>query len=237
MELHPRINKNYVHHQKSSVANVLKEVVFGIEDGMVSTLGSITGIAIGSNNHSTVLLAGVVIISVESISMGIGSYISNLSHEEMNKRKIHEEKEELKNFPEEEKEELYQMYIKEGWSKDLAYKMSEEAAKNEKLILNEMILHELKIPKDEESTSVKGGMFMFFAYIIGGMVPMASYLFLPIKEAVPLSVIVTLTGLFMLGMSTTKFTKQSLVKSGLRMLILGGIALVAGLLAGIFMGQ
>src|SRR3989338_2459035 len=145
MELHPRINKNYVHHQKSSVANVLKEVVFGIEDGMVSTLGSITGIAIGSNNHSTVLLAGVVIISVESISMGIGSYVSNLSHEEMNRRKIKEEQEELQNFPAEEKEELYQMYLKDGWSENLAAKMSGEASQNPELILKEMTMHELKI--------------------------------------------------------------------------------------------
>src|SRR3989338_123898 len=117
MELHPRINKNYVHHQKSSVANVLREVVFGIEDGMVSTLGSITGIAIGSNNHAIVILAGVVIISVESISMGIGSYLSNHSQEEMEERKIKEEEEELEQFPKEEKEGLYQMYLEDGWSK------------------------------------------------------------------------------------------------------------------------
>src|SRR3989344_8832426 len=99
MELHPRFNKNYVHHQSSHIASVLKEVVFGMEDGMVSTLGSITGIAIGSGDHSMVILAGIVIISVESISMGIGSYVSNLSHEEMNQRKIKEEQEELQNFP------------------------------------------------------------------------------------------------------------------------------------------
>ncbi|MDP9249058.1 MAG: VIT1/CCC1 transporter family protein, partial [bacterium] len=77
MERPKRYNKDYIHHQESSVADVLKELVFGVEDGMVSTLGSVTGIAIGSGDHSLVLLAGVVIISVEAISMGIGSYISN----------------------------------------------------------------------------------------------------------------------------------------------------------------
>ena len=91
MEIH-NFNKDFIHHKKSSVASVLSEVVFGVEDGMVSTLGSITGIAIGSGNHSTVLLAGIVIVSVESISMGIGSYLSNKSEEEMNERKIKEEK-------------------------------------------------------------------------------------------------------------------------------------------------
>ena len=70
MEKH-HFNKDFIHHKKSNFASVLKEIVFGVEDGMVSTLGSITGIAVGSGNHSTVLLAGSVIIAVESISMGI----------------------------------------------------------------------------------------------------------------------------------------------------------------------
>lgn len=208
-----------------------------MEDGMVSTLGSITGIAIGSGNHSVVVLAGVVIISVEAFSMGIGSYISNLSEEEMNKRKIEEEREELRNFPEEEKEELYQIYLKEGWPQALASQMSEEAAKNDNLILREMTLHELKIATDDESISVKGGVFMFFAYVLGGLVPLLSYLIFSIKTAIPLSIVVTLAGLFVLGISTTKFTKQPLVKSGLRMLIVGGIALAVGLTAGLLMGQ
>ena len=236
MELPPRFNKNYIHHQRSSVANVLREVIFGIEDGMVSTLGSITGIAIGSGDHSIVILAGIVIIAVESISMGIGSYVSNISHEEMNQRKIKEEKEELRDFPEEEKEELYQMYLADGWSDKLASEMSLEASNKPELILKEMTMHELKITC-EESTSLKGGIFMFFAYILGGLVPLVSYFFLPIKIALPLSIVVTLAGLFFLGMGTTKFTKGPVLKSSLRMLFMGGVALMVGLLAGTLIGQ
>ncbi len=236
MELHKHINKDYIHHQKSSITNVLREVIFGMEDGMVSTLGSITGIAIGSNNQSVVILAGIVIISVESISMGIGSYLSNRSQEEMEIRKIEEEKEELKNFPEEEKEELYQIYLEDGWSTDLAQKMSEEASKKEELFLKEMTMHELKISGDGESISIKGGIFMFFAYVIGGAIPLFSYLILPIKNAIPLSIVITLIGLLFLGMGTTKFTKQPLLKSGLRVFLMGGIALIVGLVAGVLIG-
>ncbi len=237
MEIHKTINKDYIHHQKSKISNVLKEVVFGMEDGMVSTLGSITGIAIGSGKQSTVILAGSVIIAVESISMGIGSYLSNKSEEEMDTRKIQEEIEELKNSPEEEKKELYDMYVADGWSEGLAKAMSEEASKNEKIFLKEMVLRELKIPDDQKSVSIKGGVYMFISYVIGGLIPLTSYLLLPIKTAIPLSIVITLLGLFGLGMSTTRFTKQPLLKSGMRVLIMGGIALVAGLAAGILIGE
>ncbi len=237
MYMEKRFNKNYIHHQKSHLADVLKEVVFGVEDGMVSTLGSITGIAIGSGSAHITILAGVVIIAVESISMGIGSYLSDKSEEELDSRKIEEEKEELKDFPEEEKEELRQMYIDIGWSPDLAQKMSDEAAKKEDLILREMVVHELKIPYPQESTSIKGGLYMFFSYIVGGLVPLFFYLILPVKQAMPLSIIVTMLGLFGLGVSTAKFTKQPIFKSSMRVVIMGGIALVAGLIAGIYLEQ
>lgn len=229
---HERYNKNYIHHQKSSVITALKEIVFGMEDGMVSTLGAITGIAIGTRDPHVVLLAGFVIISVESISMGIGSYLSNLSHREVEQRKIAEEKEELENYPEEEKEELEMLYIKDGWPKDLAREMAEVAAKNPDLILKEMIKHELDLPS-EESSPVLGGLFMFSAYIVGGFIPLTAYIFLPISTALFISTPITLLGLFLLGSATTKFTKQNWLKASLRMLVLGGIALGVGLIAGI----
>ncbi len=203
---------------------------------MVSTLGSVTGIAVGSGNHSTVLLAGLVIIAVESVSMGIGSYLSNQSEEEVSARKLAEEKSEITNYPIEEKEELTEMYVKDGWPKKLAVEMSEAASQNHELMLKEMALRELEVFPFRPSISLKGGFYMFGSYIIGGMLPLFSYLFLPIKQAVPVSIVLTLLGLFGLGAAATKFTKQSLIKSGLKILVIGGVALVVGLIVGILVG-
>lgn len=236
-EIHHNYKHHYIHHQNSRLADVLKEVIFGMEDGMVSTLGSITGIAVGSKDHFTVLLAGTVIIAVESVSMGIGSYISNRSQEEVEKRKLFEEESEIKQYPQEEKQELLEMYKQDGWPEALAKEMAETAAKNPGIMLKEMAVRELEVLPKESSISIKGGLYMFFAYVIGGLVPLAAYLFLPIQPAIPISIAVTLTGLFGLGLGTTKFTKQPVIKSGLRMLIIGGIALAVGLLAGLVIGE
>lgn len=236
MKKHHNFNPDYIHHQKSEFSSVLKEIIFGIEDGMVSTLGSITGIAIGSGNQKTVILAGIVIISVESISMGIGSYLSNKSEEEMDKRKIKEETEEIHKFPEEEKQELYDMYIKNGWETNLAQQMSIFASKNKDLMLKEMSIHELGLTKEETSISLKGGIYMFFSYILGGLIPLFAYFILPINKAYILSIPLTLIGLFVLGIFTTKFTKEPKTKSGFRMFLLGGTALIIGLLAGRIFG-
>src|SRR3989344_6837994 len=139
------LNPDYVHYKNAKVLSVMRELVFGMEDGMVSTLGSITGIAVGSGSHYIVVLAGLVIIAVESISMGVGSYISSLSERDIDLRKIDEEKEEIDKYPGQEKEELHGLYLKSGWPRELARQMSEAASQNKKLMLQEMTLHELRV--------------------------------------------------------------------------------------------
>ncbi|MBI4272475.1 VIT1/CCC1 transporter family protein [Candidatus Uhrbacteria bacterium] len=228
---------NYIHHNPSPFDGVIREIVFGVEDGMVSTLGAITGIAVGSQEHSTVLLAGFVIIAVESISMGIGSYLSNRSEEEIENRKLMEEKNEIEKYPSEEKEELAQMYRDDGWPHALAQDMATVVSKDPDFMLREMALRELKVFPKVTPYSPRGAMYMFVSYVGGGIIPLSAYLFLPIPQAIPVSVGITLVGLFSLGAITTKLTKEPFVRAGLRMLLVGGIALVVGLVVGSVAGS
>ncbi len=230
--MHRIPNPDYIHHKDSKIVSMIREIVFGAEDGMVSTLGALTGIAVGSNNHFVVILAGLVIIAVESISMGVGSYISNLSESQVNKRKLHEEKEEIKDFPSEEKEELKNIYLKDGWPEKLATEMAEVASQDKDLMLLEMAYHELYIAPQKEAHPLQRGLTMFLAYIVGGLIPLFAYFILPISTATIVSIIITLFALFILGASTTRYTKGSWIKTGLRVLVLGGVALLVGYLVG-----
>ena len=110
MTIRHNYNPNFIHHQKSKILPLLREVVFGVEDGMVSTLGAITGIATATGNYFIVVLSGVVVISVESISMGVGSYISNHSVKQLEKRKLYEEEIEVKKYPEAEPKRRFVRY-------------------------------------------------------------------------------------------------------------------------------
>lgn len=65
------------HRFRRDVAESMREIVFGLEDSLVSTLGAITGIAAGANSTYIVILSGLVLITVESISMAAGSYLSS----------------------------------------------------------------------------------------------------------------------------------------------------------------
>lgn len=228
---------DYIHHNPSLLDGVVREVVFGLEDGMVSTLGAITGIAVGSQHQGTVILAGFVIIAVESISMGIGSYLSSKSEEDVRDRKLMEEQKEIKEHPAEEEQELKRLYTDDGWPEKLAHEMARAASERPDLILKEMALRELHIFPHRGSNSLKEGLIMFASYVVGGCVPMLSYFLLPIKTATPLSIAITLIGLFTIGGLTTKLTKQPFIRSGIRMLVVGSIALGVGFVVGILVGK
>ena len=103
---HHNFNPEFIHHQKNISTSFIREGIFGMEDGLVSTFGAITGIAAATGDQFTIMLSGLVIISVESISMAVGSYLSSKSERSIDERKLSEEKIELKQYPKEEQEEL-----------------------------------------------------------------------------------------------------------------------------------
>jgi len=66
---------------KSSTIESVREIVFGLEDSLVSTMGAVTGIAIGTGDQAVVILSGLVILAVEAISMAAGSFLSTKTAE------------------------------------------------------------------------------------------------------------------------------------------------------------
>lgn len=67
------------------VGGSLRELIFGMEDGLVSTLGVITGIATGTEDKKVVILSGLILILVESLSMAAGTYLSNKAERDQEK--------------------------------------------------------------------------------------------------------------------------------------------------------
>lgn len=224
----PEYHPNYIHHQNTNTSS-LREIIFGVEDGMVSTLGAITGIAAGTGDHFTVVLAGVVIIAVESISMGVGSFLSSKSEREVQEQKLKEEKTEIQDYPEEEEQELREMYVEDGWPQELSVQMAQAARANKQLFLQEMALRELKLIPEQFDNPIKNGLYMGFSYILGGIIPLAPYLLIPdLLTGTIVSVVLTLLGLFGMGAITTKFSKRSWWRAGLEMLFFASIAAFIG---------
>ncbi len=232
MDEHSPKRSDFIHHQQSKISESLREIVFGAEDGMVSTLGALTGIAAGTQNQFAVIVAGFVIIFVESTAMSVGSFLSSKSVREMDERKLKEEEMEIEHYPQGEQKELAKLYTSDGWPTQLANQMAAAAANDKSLMLKEMAYRELGIIPNKAEQPFADAAFMFIFYMIGGSIPLLPYVLLPISQALVVSIIITLIGLFGLGAATTKFTKRNVVRAGAEVLILGSVAAAIGYVVG-----
>ena len=220
------------HHGIGGVRSQIREAVFGTQDGLISTVGALTGIAAGTQNQEAVVIAGFVIIVVESLSMAAGSYLSSKSQREYLERLLREEEEEIARDPEGERQELWDMYRTRGYTDSEIEIITKRLMANPKLLLEDMAHKELGISTQSLEEPLSNALVMGVSYVLGGMFPVMPYLLLPIHQAMPISVGGTLGLLFLFGGLKGWVVKQPWWRSGFEMLSVAGVAAVAGFVIG-----
>ncbi|MFH1426748.1 MAG: VIT1/CCC1 transporter family protein [Candidatus Kerfeldbacteria bacterium] len=229
----------YLHHEIKKQGSIvgkmfssMREIVFGLEDGVVSTLGAITGIAGGVLDDKIVILSGIVIIFVESLSMAAGTFLSSKAEREGVKRIFEEERQEIKQNPEAATKELAAVYKSRGFTENEIDILVARVTQNVDLWVNELTDNEIQaIPKADKMELGKS-LFMLLSYVIGGLVPLSAYFFLPIQYAIAVSVIFSVAVLFVIGYTKGKIVNVNRLRSGLEMLVISTFAAAIGYAVG-----
>ena len=210
----------------------LRDAVFGTQDGLVSTLGALTGIAEGTHSREAVIIAGCVIIVVESLSMAAGSYLSSKTQRAYLERLLREEEEAIAKDPEGERRELWEMYRARGYADAEITIIAKRLFSDKKLLLEDMAHKELGICPQVLEDSAGNAIVMGTAYVLGGLVPVLPYVVLPITVAMPVSIGGTLVALFAFGGLKGRVVGQVWWHSALEMLLIAGLAGWAGFIVG-----
>ena len=206
----------------------IRDAVFGLQDGLVSTLGALTGIAAGTHNQSAVVIAGCVIVTVESLSMAAGSYLSSKSQRQYLERLLNEEQQAIAADPEHERQELLQMYRQRGFTDDEIHVITRRLFANPRWLLEDMAHKELGICPDSLEEPASNAVVMGTAYVMGGVIPVLPYMFWMISMAMPVSIVATVLGLFAVGGIKGRLVHQPWWRSGLEMVGIAGIAALVG---------
>ncbi len=213
------------------LAGSIRDIVFGLEDGLVSTVGVLTGIAGGTSDSFIVILSGFVLIVVEALSMGVGSFMSSQSEGDLQKRRAIDMKDMIANNPKKARQILFLVYRKLGLKKRESDHLLLEAGKNHHFWQEELNTHYLGISPNINH-SFLNGLYMFFAYILGGSVPILPYFFFSIQTAIFVSVPFTILALFIVGSLKGKITYKNWWKSGLSMAFFSFSAALVGYAVG-----
>ncbi len=163
-------------HGKGGQSGTLRAAVFGVNDGLVSNLSLVMGIAGASAESSFVLLAGVAGLLAGAFSMGAGEYVSMRVQREVFEKLIAVEKSEQATLPEEERIELQAIYEGKGIPPEQAAALSQTIMSDEKLALETHVREELGLNPDELGSPRGAATSSFFAFVGGAIIPVLPYI-------------------------------------------------------------
>ncbi len=208
---------------RAASGNALRAAVLGANDGLVSNLLLVMGVAGAAPGRDFVLLAGLGGLLAGAISMALGEWISVRSSAEAFARQVAIEREELEANPEEEEEELFLIYRAKGLNEPDARAMAARIISNHEVALDTLTREELGMSESEVGNAWVAGGTSFLTFAAGAVLPIVPWLFVGGASGLVASAILSALGLFLTGAITTLFTGRSVLFSGARMVLFGAV--------------
>ncbi len=215
----------------------VREIVFGAKDGILTTMGVVTGVGVASGGRVQVLVSGLVALIAGALSMAVGEYQGAKSEREVVQASIEMERGEMEANPQDEFAEQVAYYKLKGFSADEAHMIVSRLAKNPEIYLYEMMRDEFGIdPRIAESSDVKPAIAMGLSYATGSLIPIGPYFLGMIsgRTAVMLSLVLALIGLFSIGVYAGSLSARNKWLRGLEIALYGSVVFALSFLAGHF---
>jgi vacuolar iron transporter family protein len=218
--------------------NALRAAVLGANDGLLSNLSLVMGVAGADLSSHSVMITGIAGLLAGASSMAIGEWISVQSSRELNESQIATEADELAVAPEEEEEELALIYEAKGLPKDQAQALAKRLINDKDKALDTLVREELGIdPKDLGGSPWEAAGASFLLFAIGATIPVLPFIFTDGPAAVRIAILLSGLGLFGMGAGITLITGRSALFSGTRQLLFGlaaaGLTYLIGHLIGV----
>jgi VIT1/CCC1 family predicted Fe2+/Mn2+ transporter/rubrerythrin len=210
----------------------LREVVFGAQDGILSTVALVTSVAVAVEQTSTVLVAALAGALAGMISMATGAFLGSRAERDVQRMEMAREAEELAAKPAEELAELTVIFQREGRSYEEARHLADEIAQDKDLWLRTLVEKELGFSPEDTTSPVKDAFTMGLSFIVAALVPIVPHMVLDGTVAIAVSVAASLVGLFVLGMGKGRLVQKSPILQGLEMLGVGAVSAAIGFALG-----
>ena len=203
----------------------VRDMIFGANDGLVSTLAFVAGVFGAITDPYIILLSGIAELFAGTISMAAGAYQSSKSELEVLERESQRKESKKGRTPEEEREELIKFYQEEGFKRGEAEAIVARIAEEKELPAQAETLEALGLAPEELGNPVKAGVLCGVSFGLAALVPILPFVF-PIGslEALTASAVATVATLFGVGAMKTIFSRKNWVRSGLEMMVIGASA-------------
>ncbi len=219
-------------NRTSPLQTYLKEIVYGGNDGIVTTFAVVAGFAGAQTGVDpmkfsmlSVLLFGFANLFADGLSMGLGEFLSLRSEKDVYKKEADRELHEIRKKPEFEREETLIILQKKGFTEKQAQTLTDIYATNEDYWLSFMMNHELELPNPTTENPFLTGLATIVAFITFGFIPLIPYILLNgHPQTFTYAGVAAGAALVLLGLLRWRITKESLIRSVGEIVLVGGVA-------------
>jgi VIT1/CCC1 family predicted Fe2+/Mn2+ transporter len=218
--------KRFIRHgelHRGEKTGWLRAATLGANDGLISTSSLVVGVASASTSSAAIMLAAVAGLVAGALSMAAGEYVSVSSQADTEKADLTLERAELKTKPKAELNELAEIYIARGLSRDLSIQVAKQLMEHD--ALGAHARDELGINEITQARPIQAAVASAAAFSLGAAPPAILAALLP-SGGLTLSVVgVTLVLLLFLGGLAAHLGGASLSRGALRVAFWGAVAM------------
>jgi VIT1/CCC1 family predicted Fe2+/Mn2+ transporter len=227
--------REYDHHTEQVHAaggSWVRDVMLGLNDGLVASFAVTSGVAGAFVTGNAAMMAGLSEMLGGAVAMGLAAFISARSQIEFYQSEIEREREEIRRWPEREREEIGTIYRNKGFSGPLLDQIVAHITSDPARWSNVMMREELGFNEESFDSPLRSAVAVGLSYLSGAAVPVWAYVFFEPGDALVVSAISTVAVLFAVGALKTIITSRSWWRSGLESMLVGiaaaGVTYVAG---------
>jgi predicted membrane protein (TIGR00267 family) len=218
--------------EKHSTNNSLRDVILGGQDGLVNMLGIALGVVAAGGSTHVLVITGLAAAITESISMGAVAYTSFGSDRDFYLAERAREQNEIESQPEEEREEIREIYAAKGFKGQLLEDVVSTITLNRETWVSTMMNEELHLQPVEQQSLVRSAVIVTVATLIGHFIPIVPFMVVARTPAIIWAIALSAVTLFGVGVYSAKTLVGDWRKSGLQMVAIGLGAAALGFVIG-----
>jgi len=210
----------------------IREVVFGTQDGLISTLGFVAGLHGAVADNWLVLLGGLVQMVAGAFSMAAGAYLAAQAERQVVQRAVQAETERFEEMPYLAQEALLGALEEEGLARDKAYRIVKLFTDERHAFLKTFREKVLGVGSMKGPLPLWAATLMGVSFAAGSLVPLIPYFVLAGYTALWVAIGATSLALFGIGAAKAALAEASWWRSGAEFFLVAMGAAGIGYLVG-----
>ncbi len=208
---------------------LLREAIFGINDGLVSTIGLVSGEALSGQPRGAIIIAGLSAVGAAVVSMSVGSYLATSSQNDWTDQQVKVQQSDIQRHPRREAEEVEDLLLEIGIPDKSVADIQRTIVASQPRWLKFMVRESLGVHPSHEESPMVNAMTMAVAVIMGSSPPIVPFL-MPLSTlwARDVAWVATACAALIIGALKGHFTGSPIVKSSLQFGILASMSAAVG---------